>query len=76
MVCRLGPKNSGGTVIFSVSGHVNKPGNFELPLGIPFAHLLELAGGVLGGRKLKAVIPGGCSVPVVPGEVMLKTNMD
>ena len=72
----LGAANSGGTVIFSVSGHVAKPGNFELPLGVPFADLLELAGGVRGGRKLKAVIPGGSSVPVVPGEVMLKTNMD
>src|SRR5487761_827103 len=72
----LGPANSGGTVIYSVSGHVVKPGNFELPLGIPFKDLLELAGGVRGGRSLKAVIPGGSSVPVVPGEVMLKTNMD
>src|ERR1700675_4619155 len=72
----LGPANSGGTMIYSVSGHVGKPGNFELPLGIPFADLLELAGGVRAGRKLKAVIPGGCSVPVVPGDIMLKTNMD
>jgi NADH-quinone oxidoreductase subunit F len=72
----LGPKNSGGTVIFSVSGHVAKPGNFEVPLGIAFKDLLELAGGMRGGRALKAVIPGGSSVPVVPGETMLKTNMD
>src|SRR5579863_7481226 len=72
----LGVKNSGGTNIFSVSGHVNRPGNYEVPMGIPFADLLELAGGVLGGRKLKAVIPGGSSVPVVPGETMLKLNMD
>ena len=72
----LGPQNSGGTVIFSVSGHVGKPGNYELPLGVPFRDLLEIAGGVRGGRKLKAVIPGGSSVPVVPGEVMLETNMD
>src|SRR5579872_2624219 len=72
----LGPKNSGGTAIFSVSGHVAKPGNFEVPLGIPFSDLLEMAGGVWKGRKLKAVIPGGSSVPVVPGEIMLKTNMD
>ena len=72
----LGPPNSGGTLIFSVSGHVNKPQNLELPLGIPFAELLELCGGVRGGAKLKAVIPGGVSVPVVPGEVMLRTNMD
>ncbi len=72
----LGPKNSGGTAIFSVSGHVNRPGNFEVPLGIPFADLLDLAGGVLDGRRLKAVIPGGSSTPVVPGEVMLRTAMD
>ena len=72
----LGPKNSGGTVIFSVSGHVSKPGNFEVPLGIPFADLLALAGGIWKGRQIKAVIPGGSSVPVVPGEIMLKTNMD
>ena len=72
----LGPPNSGGTVIFSVSGHVARPGNFELPLGIPFRDLLELAGGVRGGRKLKAVIPGGSSVPVVPGDVMMNVNMD
>jgi NADH-quinone oxidoreductase subunit F len=73
---KLGVANAGGTVIFSVSGHVAKPGNFEVPLGIPFADLLELAGGVRGGRNIKAVIPGGSSVPVVPGEIMMKTNMD
>jgi len=72
----LGVQNAGGTLFFSVSGHVNKPGNYEVPLGIPFADLLEIAGGVLNGRQLKAVIPGGASVPVVPGDVMLKTNMD
>jgi len=72
----LGPANSGGTVIFSVSGHVERPGNFEVPLGIPFKDLLELAGGMRNGRRLKAVIPGGASVPVVPGETMLQTNMD
>ena len=72
----LGVANSGGTAIFSVSGHVAKPGNYELPLGIPFAELLAIAGGVWKGRRLKAVIPGGSSTPVVPGDVMLKTNMD
>jgi len=72
----LGPANSGGTVIFSVSGHVAKGGNFELPMGVPFKDLLEYAGGMKGGRKLKAVIPGGSSVPVVPGDVMIKLNMD
>ena len=60
----LGPVNSGGTAIFSVSGHVTKPGNFELPMGIPFKDLMELCGGVWKGRKLKAVIPGGSSCMV------------
>jgi NADH-quinone oxidoreductase subunit F len=73
---KLGTTNAGGTVVFSVSGHVNKPGNYELPLGIPFRDLLEIAGGVRGGRALKAVIPGGSSVKVVPGPVMLGANMD
>ncbi len=72
----LGTSNAGGSKIFSVSGHVEKPGNFEVSLGIPFAELLALAGGVWKGRQLKAVIPGGSSVPVVPGEIMLKANMD
>lgn len=72
----LGPENNGGTKCFSVSGHVNRPGNFEVPLGLPFSELLELAGGVRGGNKLKAVIPGGSSVPVVPGEIMMGANMD
>jgi NADH-quinone oxidoreductase subunit F len=72
----LGVANSGGTLIFSVSGHVNKPQNIELPLGIPFTELLEICGGVRGGRKLKAVIPGGVSVPVVPGEIMMGATMD
>jgi NADH-quinone oxidoreductase subunit F len=72
----LGPKNAGGTNIFSVSGHVNNPGNFELPMGVPFRDLLEIAGGVWKGRKLKAVIPGGASVPVVPAELIMNVNMD
>jgi len=72
----LGVKNSGGTKLFSVSGHVEKPGNFEVPMGIPFSELLEMAGGVWKGRKLKAVIPGGSSVPVVPAEIMMEANMD
>jgi len=71
-----GVVNSGGTKCFSVSGHVNKPGNFEIPLGTPFSTLLELAGGVRDGYQLKAVIPGGSSMPVLRGEVMMETNMD
>ena len=69
-------EKSGGTKCFSVSGHVNRPGNFEVPMGMPFRELLELAGGVRDGHTLKAVIPGGSSVPVLPGEIMLETNMD
>ncbi|MEE4376973.1 MAG: NADH-quinone oxidoreductase subunit NuoF [Candidatus Competibacteraceae bacterium] len=72
----LGIAGAGGTKIFSVSGHVNKPGNFEIRLGTPFSELLEMAGGMCQGRKLKAVIPGGSSVPVMLGETMLQTNMD
>ncbi len=72
----LGIPNSGGVKLFSVSGHVNKPGNFEISMGTPFAELLEMAGGVRNGNKLKAVIPGGSSVPVVPGDTMMQANMD
>jgi NADH-quinone oxidoreductase subunit F len=72
----LGPPNSGGTAIFSVSGHVTNPGNFELPLGVPFKDLLALAGGVWKGRKLKAVIPGGSSVNVLPAAAIQDIDMD
>ncbi len=73
---KLGIKGAGGQKVFSVSGHVCKPGNYEVDLGTPFADLLEMAGGLRPNRTLKAVIPGGSSVPVVPGEIMLKTRMD
>ncbi len=72
----LGLPNNGGEKLFCVSGHVNNPGNFEVPLGTPFAELLEMAGGVRNGNKLKAVIPGGSSTPVLPGEIMMDVNMD
>jgi NADH-quinone oxidoreductase subunit F len=72
----LGRPNNGGTKIFSVTGHVGRPGNYEVKLGTPFAQLLEMAGGVRGGRRLKAVIPGGSSMPVLPAAVMLQTDMD
>ncbi|HSF47811.1 MAG TPA: NADH-quinone oxidoreductase subunit NuoF [Burkholderiales bacterium] len=72
----LGRPNNGGSKIFSVSGHVNQPGNYEVPLGTPFAKLLSLAGGMRGGHKLKACIPGGSSMPVLPGDIMMKTDMD
>ena len=72
----LGKPNNGGTKIFSISGDVEKPGNYEIPLGTPFAKLLEIAGGMRGGKKIKAVIPGGSSMPVLTGEVMMATDMD
>lgn len=72
----LGTEKSGGSKIFSVSGHVEKPGNYEIRMGTPFSELLEMAGGMWKGRKMKAVIPGGSSVPVVPAEMMMRANMD
>jgi NADH-quinone oxidoreductase subunit F len=72
----IGRPNNGGTKIFSVSGDVTSPGNYEIPLGTSFARLLELAGGMRGGKKIKAVIPGGSSMPVVPGDLMMATDMD
>lgn len=73
---KLGKPNNGGSKIFSVSGHVNKPGNYEIPMGTPFKTLLEMSGGVWKGRKLKAVIPGGSSTPVLKAEVMMDLTMD
>jgi len=72
----VGKPNNGGTKIFSISGDVERPGNYEIPLGTSFEKLLELAGGVRGGRKLKAVIPGGSSAPVLPADVMMQCTMD
>ena len=72
----IGVENSGGTKIYSVSGHVNRPGNYEVPMGMPFRDLLEMAGGVQDGRALKAVIPGGSSVPVVPADAIMGCTMD
>ncbi|VAW94373.1 NADH-ubiquinone oxidoreductase chain F [hydrothermal vent metagenome] len=71
-----GKPNNGGTKIFCVSGHVNKPGNFEVPMGTPFKDLLEMAGGIRDGHKFKAVIPGGSSVPVLPAEIAMEMDMD
>jgi NADH-quinone oxidoreductase subunit F len=71
-----GKPNNGGTKIFSVSGDVERPGNYEIPLGTPFSKLLELCGGVRGGRQLKAVIPGGSSAPVLPADIMMNCTMD
>ncbi len=72
----LGVENSGGVKVFSVTGHVKLPGNYEIKMGTPFSELLKMAGGVWKGRKLKAVIPGGSSVPVMPAINIMKANMD
>lgn len=72
----LGKPNNGGPKVFSVTGHVERPDNFEVPLGTPFRELLALAGGMKDGRALKAVIPGGSSVPVLPGDLMMTLDMD
>jgi NADH-quinone oxidoreductase subunit F len=72
----LGIPNNGGTKIFSVSGDVARPGNFEVKLGLPFTALLDMAGGMRNGRPLKAVIPGGSSAPVLPADLMMGLTMD
>jgi len=72
----MGVANAGGAKLFSVSGHVEKPGNFEVNMGIPFTELLEMAGGVWKGRKLKAVIPGGPSTAVMTAEAIMGATMD
>jgi len=71
-----GKPNNGGTKIYSVSGDVELPGNYEVPMGTPFSKLLEIAGGVRSGRQLKAVIPGGSSSPILPASIMMDCTMD
>lgn len=62
----FGTEKSPGTTLFGVSGHVERPGLFELPLGTPLSELLGHAGGVRGARALKGIIPGGVSMPILP----------
>jgi len=65
----IGTAESKGPKIFSVSGHVNHPGNYELPLGVTLREIIyEHAGGVCGGRRIKAVIPGGASTPMLTAD--------
>jgi len=72
----IGVENSGGSKLFSISGHVKNPGVFELPMGTPFSELFEMAGGMQDGSTLKAVIPGGSSSPIITGEIMMDLTMD
>jgi NADH-quinone oxidoreductase subunit F len=73
---KLGVENSAGTKIFCVSGHVNKPGVYEVNLGTPCHELIAMAGGIRNNRRCKAIIPGGSSMNVVPGELMMQTPLD
>ncbi|MBU4485331.1 MAG: SLBB domain-containing protein, partial [Candidatus Delongbacteria bacterium] len=71
---KFGYENNTGFKLFGVSGNVNKPGVYEYPMGVPFKKLLEAAGGVKG--KLKAVIVGGLSVPILKADELEGLNMD
>ncbi len=72
-----GTEKSPGTKLFCVSGHVRKPGNYELPLGFPLMELIEdVCGGMREGRALKAVIPGGSSVPIMSAEECRECSLD
>ncbi len=73
---QIGVENSAGTKIFCVSGHVNQPGVHELPMGYALKDLIALCGGVRNGRKIKAVIPGGTSMRVIPGKYVDEVTMD
>lgn len=73
----LGTEKSGGTKLFTVSGHVNRPGNYEVAMGYPLMSMVNNeCGGIPGGRKLKAIIPGGSSVPIITAEEAEKVNLD
>lgn len=74
---KIGAEGHPGTILFGVSGHVNKPGVYELPTGIPLRQLIdEVCGGVRGGKKIKAVIPGGSSMPPLRGDEIDDVLMD
>lgn len=74
---KYGTEKSAGSKLFSLSGNVNKPGNYEVPLGYSLADMINgLGGGIKNGRKLKAVIPGGSSSPVLTAEEAMKVNLD
>jgi NADH-quinone oxidoreductase subunit F len=72
----LGTEKSPGTKVYCVSGCVERPGNYELPLGTPFDVLLDLAGGVWRGRTLKAALPAGASAPLLPAEALVGLPLD
>ena len=66
---KIGAEKHPGTALFGISGHVNKPGVYELPTGLPLVDIInDIAGGVPGGKRIKAVIPGGSSMPILRGD--------
>lgn len=74
---KIGIGKSTGTKLISASGHINKPGVYEIEMGVPveeFIYSEEYCGGILGGKKLKAVVAGGSSVPILPADLILKTT--
>ncbi len=74
---KIGIGRSTGTKLISASGHINKPGTYEIELGLPveeFIYSEEYCGGIINGRKLKAVVAGGSSVPILPAELILKND--
>src|SRR5207253_9440919 len=75
---QLGTAKSGGTRILCVSGHVNRPGVYELPMGIPLREVIyDVCGGIRGGRELQGVIPGGSSMPILdPSEIDVPMEFD
>jgi NADH-quinone oxidoreductase subunit F len=73
----MGTEKSTGTKIVSVSGHVKKPGNYEIEMGTSCEELVyDICGGIRGDHDLKAAIPGGSSMPMLPKDVLMKTNYD
>ncbi len=74
---KIGAEKHPGTLLLGISGHVNKPGVYEVPSGLPLLDIInDLAGGVPGGKKIKAVIPGGSSMPILRGDQLEGVNMD
>ncbi len=73
----IGAENHPGPMLYGISGHINRPGVYELPSGVPVLDLInDVAGGMRGGKKLKAVIPGGSSTPILRGDALDGVTMD
>ncbi|MFQ5569195.1 MAG: NADH-quinone oxidoreductase subunit NuoF [Rhodothermales bacterium] len=72
----IGAEKHPGPVLYGISGHVNRPGVYEFPTGMLITDLLEIAGGMRGGKKLKALVPGGSSVPILRADMIEGVTMD